>query len=255
MDLRCLGVCLASTVALGAQSALAQPTTGCPDGHAIQSSDMSGRGVKCIPVPDGAALQEQINAEAATREQGDATLLTAINDETEARKTAIQALQDSMSSETTRCYVAHFVRAGGSEMRFTVLTFNNGDLHNAAVIQRLTFRDADGNVLHDSGPKIGVPHPLTRAPIPPRDITTVPPGGSYGFSTSDLWGFNTIPGYEAKGLEAITVQVEVSKEGKRSLFAVHSREIARDRFLTPTGPTVGAERAANHAPCFPVDPS
>ncbi len=48
-----LKICLASIATLGAGTALAQPTTGCPAGHAVQSFDMSGRSVACIPVPDG----------------------------------------------------------------------------------------------------------------------------------------------------------------------------------------------------------
>jgi hypothetical protein len=39
-----------AVMALGAQQALAQPVTGCPAGHAMQSSDPSGRKVTCVPV-------------------------------------------------------------------------------------------------------------------------------------------------------------------------------------------------------------
>jgi hypothetical protein len=81
----------------------------------------------------------------------------------------------------------------------------------------------------------------------------VPAGDSYSLATSDLWAFNSIPA--VPGTDIISVQVEVSKAGKRSLFQVSAREVARDRIQTgPNSFTVGAERAANSAPCFPVDP-
>jgi hypothetical protein len=97
-----------------------------------------------------------------------------------------------------------------------------------------------------------VAHPLATAVNPPRNITNVPAGGSYSFSTTDRWGFNPAPG--VPGTDIISVQVEVSKAGKPSLFQVQAREITRDR--VPTGPTtftVGNERAANQAHCFPVE--
>lgn len=43
--------CALVTVAMAlAQQALAQPVNGCPAGHAMQSSDPSGRNVTCVPV-------------------------------------------------------------------------------------------------------------------------------------------------------------------------------------------------------------
>jgi hypothetical protein len=237
---------------LAAQTVGAQPVKSCPEGQAVQSLQPNGTPESCLPVPDVAPLRAQISAEAAARAGMDVTLLTSINSETEARKAAIQALQDSLSSPATRCYAAHFIRSG-NEMRFTIFTFNNGDLQNPATLERITFRDPHGAVLSDTGPKVGRPHPLAMAQFPPRDITVVPPGGTYALSTSDLWAFGPIP--QVPGTDLISVQVEVSKAGKRSLFLVSAREVARDRIQTgPTSFTVGAERAANSAPCFPVDP-
>jgi hypothetical protein len=245
-----------AALALGVHSANAQPVRACPEGQAVNSLNPNGTAVNCVPLPapvDLAPLQTALAAEAAARQGMDATLLGAINAETEARKAAVQSLQDSLASPATRCYAAHFVRSGGSEMRFTVFTFSNGDTQNPATIERITFRGPHGNVLSDTGPKVGVPHPLAGAPVPPRDITIVPPGGSYFLATSDLWGFNPIP--EVPGTDIISVQVEVSKAGKRSLFQVSARESARDRIQTgPTNFATGAERAANSAPCFAVDP-
>ncbi len=161
------------------------------------------------------------------------------------------AIDAAAETSVTRCYGTHFVRLNGTEVRFSIFAFNNGDLANPATIERLTFFDANGNVIHDSGPKVGVPHPLNRAANPPRDITTVPPGGIYALSTSDIWVFNPIP--EAPGTELIAVRVEVSKGGNPGLVAVHGREQARDRVLLPNGAFgIGAERSANRTPCFRV---
>lgn len=81
MSMRWLGGVFAIAAALGAQSALAQPINGCPDGQAIQASDASGKNIRCVPVPapvDVSGLQAQINAEAEARAGMDATLLGAI---------------------------------------------------------------------------------------------------------------------------------------------------------------------------------
>jgi hypothetical protein len=161
------------------------------------------------------------------------------------------------NTDTTRCYAAHFVRGAppGDEMRFTVIFFNNGD-RDPAVVERFTVRDDEGNIIHDSGPKIGVPHPLANGPVPPQDITTVPPGGVFSLSTTDIWGFNNIPQYQGRGLRSISVTVEMATSGDRKQVVVHAREIARQRFFLPTPPFagtgVGAERAANDTACFPV---
>ena len=87
MSMRWLGAVFAIAAALGAQSALAQPMSGCPEGQAIQASDPSGKNIRCVPIPapvDVSGLQAQINAEAAAREGMDATLLGAIEELREA---------------------------------------------------------------------------------------------------------------------------------------------------------------------------
>jgi len=61
MSLRWLGIAFVPLFLLGIQTAAAQPMNGCPAGQAIQSSDPSGKNVTCIPVPDTAWLQGQIN--------------------------------------------------------------------------------------------------------------------------------------------------------------------------------------------------
>jgi hypothetical protein len=155
------------------------------------------------------------------------------------------------TTETTRCYAAHFVRTNPAinlnELRLTVVYFNNGDLENAATIERLTVRDAFGTVLHDSGPKIGVPHPLNTVLTPPLDFTTVPPGATYTFATTNLWSGN-VPGGLTAG-SALSITVEVSKAGKQRLLVVHARESSRE--LTSIG-AHGAERSADGARCFRI---
>jgi hypothetical protein len=157
-------------------------------------------------------------------------------------------------NETTRCSAAHFVRFVPSinvnELRQAVIHFSNGDLENPVVIERLTVRNAAGAVIHDSGPKIGVPHPLNTAFAPPLDITTVPPGATNSLGTFHLFGNGDVPGGFAAGA-ALAITVEVSKPGKRRLFVVHTRESVRERILTPIL-TLGAERSANAAHCFRV---
>lgn len=88
---------LAATLFIAAQATQAQPVNGCPAGQAMQASDPSGRNVTCVPIPDAAALQAQVAAEAASRAGMDATLLQAIGDEAAARKSADDELRSSIS--------------------------------------------------------------------------------------------------------------------------------------------------------------
>jgi hypothetical protein len=70
-------------------------------------------------------------------------------------------LQPPAPTGATRCYGVHFVR--NNKLQFTVLFFHNADPSNTAVVERITIRDDLGNTIHDSGPKAGTPHPLSRA--------------------------------------------------------------------------------------------
>jgi|SRR3990172_1824407 len=165
-----------------------------------------------------------------------------------------------------RCHAPHVVRGLGpsvpattspTELRFTLLFFSNGDLENAAVIRRLTWRDAFGTVRHDSGPNspTGTPHPLVFG----VNITTVPPGGNFAFATTTLWGLAHPPFAPppASGLgiflPAGSMTVEVSTEKPRH-FLVHARETVRQRITDPvTAPvSFGEERSSQVARCFRV---
>jgi hypothetical protein len=168
-------------------------------------------------------------------------------------------------TQVFRCHAPHFVRNAGpagpdpggmgpTELRFTVIYFDNRDLEHPAVIERLTVRDARGVVRHDSGPKTSTPHPLVLG----QDITTVPPGATFGFGTTSLWGFNhppfAAPSTSGLGLflaDGLSMTVEVSKAGKPRLLLVHGRQSDRARITDP--PTVpvslGEERSSQMTRC------
>jgi hypothetical protein len=240
MSNRWVGVFSTAAIALAGQSAVAQSI---PGANPLQGAINQ--------------LQTNIDAETAARAGMDATLLSTIQSETEAREAAIAALQAGTSTGATRCYGTHFVRGApvGDEVRYTIIFFNNGDLEHAAVVERLTVRDDGGTIIHDSGRKTPTPLPLANAPIPRLDITTVPPGGTFALSTSDIWGFNDIPEYVGRGSRSISITVEVSKAGDPKLLLVHARDFARERFFagSPSAFTgLGDERTSNQAPCFSV---
>jgi hypothetical protein len=163
-----------------------------------------------------------------------------------------------------RCHAPHQVRALGpsggattppTELRITVFFFTNGDLEHAAVIRRLTWRDAFGVVRHDSGPNspTATPHPLVFG----VNITTVPPGGTFVFATTTLWGLNDPPFVPPTPagtfLSNGSMTVEVSSENPR-LFVVHARETVRQRITDPvTAPvSFGEERSSQLARCFRI---
>lgn len=54
-------IALAAGILIATPGAHAQPVNGCPAGQAMQSSDASGRRVTCVPVPDVAGLQAQLD--------------------------------------------------------------------------------------------------------------------------------------------------------------------------------------------------
>jgi len=154
------------------------------------------------------------------------------------------------------CPGAHFVRVGGTEMRSAVISFRNMDLENAATIERITVRNVSGQVVHDSGPATGTPHPPNNSFPGGLDITVVPPGGGYFLATSDIWGFDSIPGVGGNSQGFIlSIAVESSKEGRPDLLKVGTRLRSRDRFVTPTGFAEGAERSSNTGTCAEVKPT
>jgi len=241
MFLRRLLLCLSTAVGIASfQVAHAQPVRSCPDGQAVNSLQPNGTPAQCIPVAPPSA----VSAEASARAAADAQL-----------QANIDALQPSPPTGATRCYGTHFVRSiNGNELHFTTIFINNGDLQNPAVVDRITIRDDFGTILHDSGPKIGIPHPPALAPIPPLDITTVPPGGTFGWSSTDIWSFNNAPQFVGRGLRSISLTAEVSKAGDPKLVTVHARQIVRQRLVDATGNGValGDERSNNSSTCFEV---
>lgn len=159
-----------------------------------------------------------------------------------------------------RCGISHFVRNNGTEIRSAVVIFNNGDVVNPATIERITIFDFFGNVVHDSGPAIGVPHPLNTDFVPPVDITVVPPGAAFYLSTNLIvtggiaWDANPIPlpNGNDRG-QAMGVVVQFSKEGNPKLFQVHGRARSRQRVQTSQGfSTQGTELSSNLLFCFRV---
>lgn len=154
-------------------------------------------------------------------------------------------------AQAVNCPGTHFVRDGGNEMRSTVISFRNMDLENAATIERLTVRNAFGEIVHDSGPATVAPHPFNNSFPGGLDITVVPPGGNYFLATSDIWGLNSVPGSggNSQGF-TMSITVESSKEGKADLLRVGTRLRSRTRLLTPL--SEGAERSSNTGTCVEI---
>lgn len=156
-----------------------------------------------------------------------------------------------------RCTISHFVRNQGAEQRSASIVFNNGDLENPVTIERLTIQDFSGAVAHDSGPMIGIPHPLNTdfsPPVGPLDITVVPPGATYYLRTNHIWDNGPITAGNEAG-QAMSVTVQFSKAGERNLFGVHVRPRSRQRIPLPTPPggfREGVETSANDSLCFRV---
>lgn len=157
--------------------------------------------------------------------------------------------------EAVNCPGTHFVRAGGTEIRSTVISFRNTDLANPATVERITIRNAFGQVIHDSGPATSTPHPFNNAYTGDgRDITLVPPGATYFLVTSDIWGLNNIfPGTANQGF-TLQITVQTSKQGKADLLVVGTRQRGRERVPTPTDFAEGMEHSSHAGTCIAVRP-
>jgi hypothetical protein len=166
-----------------------------------------------------------------------------------------------------RCGWGHFVRNGridslpnAQELRLSAIFFDNGDPENSATIQRITIRDFFGNVVHDSGPDIGVPHPLNTDFSPPVDITVVPPLAAHYLVSTHIWGNNNVPDLAStnpSGREgfSLSITVHVTKPGRSALFAVRGRVLTRQRLPAAAGGFfLGAETASNILGCFQISP-
>ncbi|HKQ30028.1 MAG TPA: hypothetical protein VJS66_01975 [Burkholderiales bacterium] len=156
-----------------------------------------------------------------------------------------------VKTQTFVCGAAHHVRQGGAEMISTALNFRNGDLVNPMTIDRITIRNVFGVVVHDSGPAAGVPHPLNTDFAVPLDITVTPPGASYYLRTGMIWGNFGLPvasGNNEAG-QAMSVTIQVSKEGKKELMLIGGNVRARERITLPTAVNEGAEHSRNGITC------
>ena len=75
----------------------------------------------------------------------------------------------------TSCKGTHGITPGAqAQMRFTVFQFINFDLENPATIERVTFRNFDGEIIYDQGPNVEVP--VGAPAFDDLNVTPVPPG-------------------------------------------------------------------------------
>jgi len=130
-------------------------------------------------------------------------------------------------------------------LRSTSISLRNLDLVNPTMVERITIRNAFGDVVHDSGPATeNNPHPLNTDFTPNLDITVVPPGASYYIATTHIWGLGGIPDVPETG-QSMSATVQFSKEGKAALFVVGGENRTRQ---APNA----AERARNSTQCTAV---
>ena len=148
------------------------------------------------------------------------------------------------------CQVNHFIRLGGAETVEGIISLINGNEVEPVTIERLTFRNAFGAVVHDSGPAIGVPHLLNTDFSPPEDITVIAPSRAFYIKTKHIWGLFSIPGPAGneQGFH-LSLVVEFSMEGNLDLFRVWAMRRVRERLV---GPSQGEERVTARNYCFRI---
>lgn len=139
------------------------------------------------------------------------------------------------------CGGVHFIRAAGTEARSTVISLRNLNLATAATVERITVRNAYGDVVHDSGPAAGTLHPANTDFSPALDITVVPPGASYYLATSHIWPLGELP--DPQTGQNLAVSVQFSTVDNPALFVVEANTRTRD-----TAPP-RAERSRDSSVC------
>lgn len=158
------------------------------------------------------------------------------------------------ATQTFHCALSHYVRSNGTEMVSGSLAVRNADGVHPATILRLTIRDSDGVVLHDSGPALGTALPLnTDFPVSAptgKDITRVPSSGSVYLRTGHLWGNNPLPAGNEVG-QQLAATLVVAKDGNKGALTATSTQRMRTR---AAGGTPGSfveldTRATNTLPC------
>ncbi len=173
---------------------------------------------------------------------------------------AVLSADGGIKTRKVRCGISHFLRNVNLEIRTATIVFDNGDPVNPATVDRLTIFDFFGDVVHDSGPAVGVLHPLNTDFAPPGiDITVVPPSASFYIATNHIWDANSIPTASPTGASgnergnALAAVVQFSKQGKPDLFQVHGRSRSRVRnTISGDGFSQGTELSSNQLFCFPL---
>jgi len=153
------------------------------------------------------------------------------------------------ATERRNCRAQHLVRFDGTELIYTTISLRNANAAHDVTIERLTFRDFFGVVVHDSGPAIGVPHPLNSDIAPPHDITVVPRGASFYLRTQHIWGRDPIPGGDQRGYN-MTAVIEFSTKGNPALFFTSMNGVTRER--DPETMAEGAQRSSYSESCVDV---
>jgi hypothetical protein len=167
---------------------------------------------------------------------------------------AVSGAHAAAPTATVRCGAFHFVRTSptGNELGTTSISLRNAGT-TSVTIERFTVRNFFGDVVHDSGPAIGVPHPLNFDIVPAQDITTVPPGASYYLGTNHIWGNDSVAG-PAGNQQGFSMSVDVQYSGgPKTDLRVGSSLRVRERIFvgSPSGPvpTQGIEHSRSTAAC------
>lgn len=163
------------------------------------------------------------------------------------------------ATQSFECGLNHYVRSGGAELVTGTISVRNSDHIYPATILRLTVRDGDGNLAHESGPGTTTPLPLnTDFPVAHpggKDITRVPPGGAVYLRSNHIWGNSGLPsgaaGNEIGQLMSATIVVD--KEGPKKALSVNATQRMRTRTSSAGGSFVEADtRATSTVACEPL---
>lgn len=148
---------------------------------------------------------------------------------------------------TVACGGNQVIRDGGNEFQAAIYVLRNYDPSISINIDRIRFYDSHGVLTHDFA---GALPTFVNGVLSPVD-STLEPNQTAQLRSWDIFGLTGLPLNE----RPIQMIIDWSANGRPLLLEAGLVRVARDRIVTPTGVTLGAERSRHHYDCRTIHTS
>jgi hypothetical protein len=267
MSMRIYAFAAGAAALLGVQAVQAQPLNGCPPGQAMQSSSPSGKTVTCVPIPDTAALQGRIDAEAQARSSADTALSGEISElrakveePSIAGRWAFTGPQNCLSSSTGFNTTLQPIFVAGVTVLSTSSTAVSG-------VRIFGAPDAAGKGTGTASATFHtITHPTFLSPTPPPPAPPIVPAPPFRTGSAAITALQSTFSYEIQGENVIiddgpavgqivkgspgTIQTlgnprffgKISKDRRTILLAQEDLVVEQSVFTPPAGTPFTTDR-------------